>query len=369
MPVPFYDLKAAHAALQPELDAVWRHMLSGGQLILGPDLEAFEAGFAEYCGARFCVGVGNGLDALTLALRAMDVGPGDEVIVPSHTFIATWLAVLVVGARPVPIEPEARGFNLDPNRLEAALGARTKAILPVHLYGHPADLRAIQEIAERHGVPVLEDAAQAHGARCHGQRVGGLGRAAAFSFYPTKNLGALGDGGAVVTNDAALAERLRRMRNYGSIEKYRHTTRGVNSRLDSLQAAVLSVKLRTLDAWNARRRRIAAMYSEGLAGVPHVTTPTVAPWAEHVWHLYVIRCARRDALQAELTRRGIGTLIHYPLAPHLQGACAGLGFKAGDLPLAERLADEVLSLPMWPHLSDGDVKRVIDAVRGAVERW
>jgi dTDP-4-amino-4,6-dideoxygalactose transaminase len=367
MSVAFYDGKPAHASLQPALDGVWQRFVNGGHLIMGPELEAFEARFAEYCGARHCIGVGNGLDALTLTLRAMGVGQDDEVIVPSHTFIATWLAVREVRARPVPVEVDERTFNLDPNRLEKAITPRTKAIMPVHLYGQPVDMRAIREIADRRGVPVIEDAAQAHGARCHGQRTGGLGHAAGFSFYPTKNLGALGDGGAVVTSDSKLAEKLRMLRNYGSVVKYEHELAGVNSRLDPLQAAVLSLKLDKLDAWNEQRRRVARMYSEGLSNVPGITVPKVEAWAEHVWHLYVIRSPKRDALQAELSKRGIGTLIHYPKPSHLQGANAGLGFKRGDYPIAEKLAAEVLSLPMWPQMSDADTKAVIDAVRAVAE--
>jgi dTDP-4-amino-4,6-dideoxygalactose transaminase len=368
MSVSFCDLNPTHSSLKPALDAVWQRFVSGGHLIMGPELEAFEARFAEYCGAKHCIGVGNGLDALTLTLRAMDVGPDDEVIVPSHTFIATWLAVREVRARPVPVEVDERTFNLDPNRLEKAISPRTKAIIPVHLYGQPADMKAIREIADRHGIAVLEDAAQAHGARYHGQRTGGLGRAAGFSFYPTKNLGALGDAGAVVTSDTKLAEKVRMLRNYGSVVKYEHELAGVNSRLDPLQAAVLSLKLEKLDGWNEQRRRVARMYGEGLSNVPGITVPKVESWAEHVWHLYVIRSPKRDALQAELTKRGIGTLIHYPKPSHLQGANAGLGFKRGDYPIAEKLAAEVLSLPMWPQMSDADVKTVIDAVRGAAEQ-
>ncbi len=368
MSVAFFELKTAHAALQPALDEAWQKTLASSHFILGAELEAFEAKFAEYCGARFCVGVGNGLDALTLTLRALEVGPGDEVIVPSFTFIATWLAVCEAGARPIPVETDEHTFNLDPARLERAITPRTKAIIPVHLYGQPADMRSILAIADRHGVPVLEDAAQAHGAKSHGQRIGGLGRAAGFSFYPTKNLGALGDAGAVVTSDAGLAQRLRRLRNYGSVEKYQHDTVGVNSRLDPLQAAVLSVKLRVLDEWNERRRRIARMYTEGLSGTPHVLAPKVESWAEPVWHLYVIRSPLRGPLQEALTRQGIGTLIHYPKPPHLQQAHADLGFKPGDFPIAEKLSAEVLSLPMWPHMSDGDVHRVIEAVRSTAEK-
>jgi len=365
MSVAFFDLTSAHEELRAGLDEAWRRTLSSGHFILGSALESFEARFAEYCGAEFCVGVGNGLDALTLTLRAMEVGSGDEVIVPSHTFIATWLAVDEVGARPVPVEPDERTFNLDPERLERAITPRTKAIIPVHLYGQPAAMEAILSIADRHGLKVLEDSAQAHGARLGGRRAGGLGHAAGFSFYPTKNLGALGDGGAVVTSDATLAASLRRIRNYGSVEKYEHSSSGVNSRLDPLQASFLEVKLAVLDEWNEKRRRIARMYTAGLSGVPEITVPWVAPDSDPVWHLYVVRSPRRDALREALARRGVATLVHYPKPPHLQGAHAKLGFGVGDFPIAEKLAAEVLSLPMWPQLSDADVVRVIDAARDA----
>ena len=276
MAVKFYDLAPAHAEIADALGAAWQRVLESQSYILGAELEAFETKFAEFCGVHHCVGVGTGLDALALCLRAFDVGPGDEVIVPTHTFIATWLAAQQVGARIVPVEPDETTYNLDATRLEAAISKRTKVIIPVHLYGQPADMTAINAIAGRHGIPVLEDAAQAHGARWQGARAGSLGAAAAFSFYPTKNLGALGDGGAVVTNDGALAAKLRMLRNYGSERKYEHELRGVNSRLDPLQAAVLSAKLPLLEQWNTRRRRIAGLYQEGLAGVAGLTLPRIA---------------------------------------------------------------------------------------------
>lgn len=368
MTVPFLDLTAAHRELQDELDAAWRRVMTAGRYVLGPELEAFEAEFAAYCEARHCVGVDNGLDALHLILRAMEIGPGDEVIVPAHTFIATWLAVSYAGATPVPVEPDEKTYDIDPSRLAAAITPRTRAVIAVHLYGQPADMDAIHAVADRQGLLVIEDAAQAHGARYKGRRVGSLGHAAGFSFYPAKNLGALGDGGAVVTDDALLAERVRVLRNYGSPIKYRHDVQGFNSRLDELQAALLRVKLARLDEWNARRREAAAIYLRALEGAAGLVLPHVPEWAEPVWHLFVVRHPRRDDLQRHLTEAGVGTIIHYPIAPHLSGAYAGGGWRAGAFPVAERLAREVLSLPMGPHLGTEDLHRVIDAVHGALSR-
>lgn len=363
MKVPFLDLRAPYEELRTDLDAAVQRVLSSGWYLLGPELEAFEAEFAAYCGNTHCVAVGSGCDALELSLRAMGVGPGDEVIVPSHTFVASWVAVSRTGARPVPVEPDEHS-TLDPARIEEAVTPRTKVIMPVHLYGHPADLGAIEEIAARHGLRVLEDAAQAHGAREHGRRVGS-GSTAAFSFYPGKNLGALGDGGAVVTGDAELAARVRLLRNVGSREKYRHEVVAANSRLDELQAAALRVKLARLDEWNDRRRAVAARYLDELKGVGDLVLPAPAPWAEPVWHLFVVRTARRQELQERLAAAGIGTLVHYPIAVHLSPAYAGEGYAPGSLPLAERLADEVLSLPMGPHLDAHAVDAVIAATREA----
>ena len=361
MKVPFLDLQSPHRELREELEAANRRVLDSGWFILGPELEAFEAEFAAYCGARHCVGVGNGLEALHLILRGYSIGPGDEVIVPAHTFIATWLAVSYAGAKPVPVEVDPATANLDPTRIEAAVTARTRAILPVHLYGRPAAMEEIGAIAARHGLKVIEDAAQAHGARYRGERAGSLGAAAGFSFYPGKNLGALGDGGAVTTDDPQLAEQLRMLRNYGSSQKYVHQLAGVNSRLDELQAAFLRVKLRLLDAWNARRAAVAARYAEGLAG-SGLVLPEVPAGIEPSWHLYVVRSKERDALQARLAAAGIGSLIHYPLPPYRQQAYAGLGIDPARFPVSEALAAEVLSLPMGPHLSDAQVAAVIAAV-------
>ena len=362
--IPFLDLKGPYLELKQELDEAIARVVSSGWFVGGGEVDQFEADYATYCGAAHCVGVANGLDALHLALRAMDVGPGDEVIVPSNTYIATWLAVSQCGATPVPVEPDARTYNIDPALIEAAITPRTKVILPVHLYGQPADMDPILAIARKHGLRVLEDGAQAHGARYKGQRLGAHGDAVAWSFYPGKNLGAMGDGGAVTTNDAQLADRLRVLRNYGSRVKYVNEVQGYNSRLDPLQAAILRVKLAHLDEWNARRSAIAARYQQGLAGCG-LTLPHVPDWAEPVWHLYVVQHTQRDALHKKLADAGVGTLIHYPIPPHLQQAYAQAGFKNGDFPLAESMAGGVLSLPMGPHLQLDLVATVISAVRKA----
>lgn len=362
--IEFLDLRRINAAHEPAIRAAADRVLASGWYVLGAENEAFEAEFAAYCEAPHCVAVANGLDALHLVLRAWGVGPGDEVIVPSHTFIATWLAATQAGATLVPVEPDARTGNLDPARLEAAITPRTKAIVPVHLYGQPADMTPIMAVAERHGLKVLEDAAQAHGARHRGRRTGSLGHAAAFSFYPGKNLGALGDGGAIVTADAALAAKLRELRNYGSAVKYRHDLQGVNSRLDELQAAVLRAKLPHLDTENAHRRGFAARLTAALQGLP-IGLPAVQAGNEPVWHLYVIRTPARDALQAALKARGVASLVHDPTACHRQRAYAGTAWPA--LPAAEAWAREVLSLPIGPHLALDDAERIAAAVRGALQ--
>jgi dTDP-4-amino-4,6-dideoxygalactose transaminase len=359
----FFDLGLQDPQTRAALDAAYARVMNSGWMILGPELAAFEAEFAAWCGAAQAVGVGNGLDALTLALRAGGVGAGAEVIVPAHTFTATWLAVEAVGARPVPVEVDAASYVMTADALAAAITPRTTAIIPVSLYGHPVDLDPILQLAGRHGLFVLEDAAQSHGARLRGRRTGSVAHATAFSFYPTKNLGALGDGGAVTTSDAGLAERLRMLRNYGSRQKYVHEIAGVNSRLDELQAAFLRVRLVGLDAANAARRQRAARYRERLHGVEGLTLPVEAPDAEHVYHLYVVRSPERHALQAHLKARGIETLIHYPTPCHLQPAFAHLGMGEGALPVAEALAREVLSLPMWPQMPVDDVDTVADAIR------
>jgi dTDP-4-amino-4,6-dideoxygalactose transaminase len=361
--VPFLDLKPAYGELREELDAAYRRVMESGWYLLGPELERFEAEFARYCGARFCVGVGNGLEALHLILRACEIGRGDEVIVPSHTFIATWLAVSEAGATPVPVEPNPATFNIDPERIAAAITRNTKAIMPVHLYGQPADMDSINSIARKHGLKVIEDNAQAHGARYKEKRTGCLSDAAAVSFYPAKNLGAFGDAGAVTTDDAALADRVRTLRNYGSKKKYFNDLPGYNSRMDELQAAFLSVKLKRLDEWNARRRAVAGRYLSELRGVDGLALPCVPEWAEPVWHIFAVRHRRRDALQRHLEQAGIGTLIHYPVPPHLSGAYASAGYKPGDFPVAEEIAATELSLPIGPHLDPAAQDSVIAALR------
>jgi dTDP-4-amino-4,6-dideoxygalactose transaminase len=362
--IPFLDVPAAYAELADELDDAARRVMSSGQYILGPDVTAFEEEYAAYCGTRHAIGVGNGLDALRLILLGYGIGPGDEVIVPSNTFIATWLGVSQAGATPVPVEPDPLTHNVTAEAIEPAITPATKAIMPVHLYGQPADMDPIVALGRDHGIPVIEDAAQAQGALYRGRRAGGLADAAGFSFYPGKNLGALGDAGAVTTDDDALAERIRMLRNYGSKVKYHHDLPGLNSRLDSLQAAFLRVKLRHLDEWNDRRRQVAARYLEALAGIEELTLPGVPDWADPVWHLFVVRHPQRDALQEQLADAGVQTIIHYPIPPHLAGAYAG-GFPAGGLPLAERLADEVLSLPIGPHPAPADAGQVTEAVARA----
>lgn len=331
-------------------------VLESGIFIQGPKLEAFEHEFAAYCQTDYCVGVGNGLDAIVLLLRAYGVGPGDEVIVPTNTFIATWLAVTAVGATIIPVEPDESTNNLDPACIETALTPRTRCVIPVHLYGQPADMDPIMELAKRHGFVVIEDNAQAQGALYKGRPTGSLGHAAATSFYPGKNLGALGDGGAIVTSDSGIARKVRMLRNYGSEKKYDHQLVGCNSRLDEIQAALLSVKLRHLNAWNLERKSIAALYA-AILPQSRVQCPKAPDWAEPVWHLYVIRSHNRDALQAHLHEHGIQTVIHYPVPPHQQACYAGQ-MPASRYPLAEQLSKEVLSLPMYPGLTESEQRRI-----------
>ena len=363
--VPFLDLQSIQLEHRDQLAAAFERVLHSGWYVLGDEVKRFEQEYAAYCGARFAVGVANGLDALSLVLRALDIGPGDEVIVPSNTYIATWLAVSHVGATPVPVEPDPRTFNLDPARIAAAITSRTRALLPVHLYGQPADMKAILQIARRHRLHVLEDGAQAHGARLRGERLGAHGDAVAWSFYPGKNLGALGDGGAVTTNDEALAERLRELRNYGSKVKYHNNVIGYNSRLDELQAAFLRAKLPHLDAANRRRTDIAQRYLNGLAGLDLVL-PVVADFTEPAWHLFVVRHRSRDALAQRLRELGVATMIHYPVAPHRQPAYAELGMAQGSLPISEAMHDQVLSLPIGPTQSDAATDQVIAALHQVV---
>jgi dTDP-4-amino-4,6-dideoxygalactose transaminase len=361
---PFLELKPTYIEHKAELDAAYQRVMDSGRYLYGQELEGFESEFATYCGVKHCVAVGNGLDAIHLILRGYGIGPGDEVIVPSHTFIATWLGVTFAGATPVPVEVNLQAYNLDPDLIEAAITSRTKAILPVHLYGQTADMDPILEIARRHKLKVVEDAAQAHGARYKGRRAGGLGDAAAFSFYPGKNLGAFSDAGAVTTNDEQLAERIVGLRNYGSKIKYHHEEAGVNSRMDELQAAFLRIKLRHLDEWNERRRRVAELYLSQLSTLnPQLASPSVPEWASPVWHLFVVRSPQRDTLQRALAEAGVGTLIHYPVPPHLSGAYAGLNLKRGAFPIAEKIASTILSLPMGPHLTTEQSEFVVTAIK------
>jgi dTDP-4-amino-4,6-dideoxygalactose transaminase len=395
MKVPFLDLKAPYLELKTELDIAYQRVVESGWYILGEEVEAFEQEFAAYCEVKHCIGVGNGLDALHLILRAYGIGKGDEVIVPANTYIATWLAVSHAGVAPVPVEPDPRTYNIDPERIEAAITPRTRAIMPVHLYGQPADMEPIFDIARSHELKVIEDSAQAHGAiyysgqkseissqkhkgnlnsintvnsmERHACKVGSLGDAAGFSFYPGKNLGAFGDAGAVVTNDDGLAERVKALRNYGSKVKYHNEIKGFNSRLDPLQAAFLRAKLKHLDEWNERRRGVAASYLRGLADVPDLILPEVPLWVEPVWHLFVVRCSQREKLQKHLEQCGIETLIHYPVPPHLSDAYAEIGFQIGDFAITEELANTVLSLPVGPHLNTDALKHIIKTIRGFSE--
>ena len=375
MNIQFNNFAAAYAELQPELDEAYGRFMRNAWYVLGSEVKAFEEEYATYCESKHCVGVANGLDAMHLVLRAWGIGEGHEVIVPSNTYIATWLAVSHAGATPIPVEPDPRTYNIDPSRIEAAITPRTRAIMPVHLYGQPADMDPIMEIAERHGLKVLEDCAQAQGARYKGRRTGSLGHAAGHSFYPTKNLGSFGDAGAVTTDDPNLAEQIRTLRNYGSKARYFNEVKGYNSRLDELQAAFLRVKLRHLDEWNHRRQRTAGLYLEKLAGLAKekgcgLVLPMVEDYSEPVWHLFVVRHPERDGLQKLLSDRQIGSLIHYPVPPHRSKAYSDLrpvGNGAWSLPVSERLSATVLSLPMGPHLTDDQVEIVVSAIHEGLE--
>jgi dTDP-4-amino-4,6-dideoxygalactose transaminase len=355
--ISFLDLKASYIELKQEIDVAIHRVLSSGVYIGGPEVERFESNFASYCGVKYSVGVGNGLDALHLALRAMDVGPGDEVIVPSNTYIATWLAVSQCGAKVVSVEPNPKTYNIDYSLIEAAITPRTKVILPVHLYGQPADIDPILTVARKHRLRVLEDGAQAHGARYKGQRIGGHGDAVAWSFYPGKNLGAMGDGGAITTNDAQLADRILSLRNYGSRVKYVNEVQGFNSRLDPLQAAILNVKLAYLDQWNDRRSGIADLYFRGLSNCG-LALPHVLAEVKSVWHLFVIKSKRRDQLQKYLYDCGVPTLIHYPIPPFSQKAYLN-EFGSHKFPVATDIANNILSLPIGPHLKLDQVEDII----------
>lgn len=361
--IPFLAFGPQHDPIREQVLAAIAAVYDSHWYVMGDAVRKFEAEYAHYNGTAHCVGVGNGLDALYLSLKALGVGEGDEVLVPSNTYIATWLAVSMTGAKPVPVEPDPATYNLAPEKLAAALTARTRAIMPVHLYGQACAMGPILEFARQHQLWVVEDNAQAHGATWQGQATGSFGHLNATSFYPGKNLGALGDAGAITTDSAEWAEQVSMLRNYGSRQKYHNEVPGVNSRLDELQAAVLRVKLPLLDAWTRQRQQIAAWYDAYLAGVPNLVLPAIAPGATHVYHLYVVRTPRRDALQQHLTAQGIGTLIHYPVPPHRQPAYHALGYQAGDFPVAEELAATSLSLPLWPGLTEPQVARVSKSVR------
>ena len=361
MNIPFVSFRPMERELEAGLREAFDRVLDRSWYISGKEDEAFEAAFAAYCGVRHCVGVGNGLDALMLILKAAGIGEGDEVIVPSNTFIATALAVTYAGARPVFVEPDIRTFNIDPARIEAAITGRTRAIMPVHLYGQACDMDPIMAVARKHGLKVFEDCAQAHGATYKGRKVGTFGDAAGFSFYPGKNLGALGDAGAAVTDDDGIAVKVRQLGNYGSDYKYHHILKGNNSRLDELQAAFLSVKLPHLDRMNADRRRIADRYLSGIRN-PAVALPWVRPDCVPVWHVFAVRCDQRDALERHLNERGVGTNKHYPIAMHLQECYRDLGFSEGDYPIAERISATQLSLPMYYGMTDEEIDWVVDAV-------
>lgn len=361
--MPFLDLKTPYRELQAEMDSAYQKVMESGWYILGEEVETFESEFSKYCGVKHCIGVSNGLEALHLILEAYKIGPGHEVIVPANTYIATWLAVSRTGAVPVPVEPDIHTYNLDPGLVERAITSKSRAILAVHLYGQPADMDPILAIGRKYGLKVIEDAAQAHGAGYKSKLAGALGDAAGWSFYPGKNLGAMGDAGAVTTEDDDLADRVRVLRNYGSRTKYYNEVKGFNSRLDSLQAAFLRVKLRYLDKWNQHRKLIASKYREGLADFQMIALPFVPELINPSWHLFVIRHPQRDVLQKHLTEAGIGTLIHYPVPPHLSKAYAELGHRAGDYPITENIAETVLSLPMGPHLTIEQTEKVIHSIR------
>ena len=361
MKIPFVTFRPMERELNDDIRAAFDRVFARSWYIEGVEDEAFEKAFAEYCGTKYCVGVGNGLDALMLALKALGIGDGDEVIVPSNTYIATALAVTYVGAAPVFVEPDIRTFNIDPALIEAAITERTKAIMPVHLYGQACDMDPIMAVAKKYGLKVVEYCAQAHGATYKGQKIGTFGDAAGFSFYPGKNLGALGDAGAVVTNDKELADKIRALGNYGSDYKYHHIYKGNNSRLDELQAAFLAAKLPLLEKMNVERRRVAKLYTEGINN-PKVITPYVNPDCVPVWHIYGIRCAERYALEKYLNDKGIGTNKHYPIPMHMQECYKDLNIPQGALPVAEEISATELSIPMYYGMTDEEIQYVIDAI-------
>ena len=369
MKVPFLDLKAAYLELAEEIDAAIKRVLEGGWYILGDNVRSFEEEFAAYCGCRYCVGVGSGMDALELLLKAHGIGSGDEVVVPANTYIASALAVSNVGATPVLVEPDPRTCNIDPFRIEAVITSKTRAVMAVHLYGQTADMTRIREICQKYHLKLFEDAAQAHGAMHFGVKAGSLGDGAGFSFYPGKNLGAFGDGGAVLTDERDVAEYVQMARNYGSEKKYYNAIKGMNSRLDELQAAILRVKLRHLDEWNRRRSEVAQGYLGGLeARDEELVLPHIGEGNTHIWHLFTMSSTRRDKLRDHLEKRGIGTLIHYPVPLYSQAAYKEMNHLAGNYPISNAIADQILSLPMGPHLSEGETKYIIASVNSFFEQ-
>lgn len=365
MEIPFLDLKAPYLELKKEIDAAYHRVMESGWYVLGSEVEAFEREFAEYCQTQYSIGIGNGLEALHLILRAMEVGMGDEVIVPANTYIATLLAASFTEAIPVLVEPDIDTYNIDPSKIEAAITSKTKAIIAVHLYGQPADMDSINLIAKKYGIKVIEDAAQAHGAYYKNRRVGSLADAAGFSFYPGKNLGAFGDGGAITTNNEQLADKIRLLRNYGSRTKYQNEIKGYNSRLDELQAAFLRVKLTKLDEWNKRRKQLAQYYLSKLSLTEDLKIPYVPEWADPVWHLFVISYPQRDILKEYLNNVGINTLIHYPIPAHLSGAYSldtSDDLRMGGYPITELLSRQILSLPIGPHLQKQEAREIIKSI-------
>jgi dTDP-4-amino-4,6-dideoxygalactose transaminase len=361
--IPFHSLGPQHLQVEAQLKSVFLQTLTENSFILGKRLEEFEVKFARFSGCRFCAGVANGLDAVALSLKALGIGEGDEVLVPSNTFIATWLAVSATGATPVAVEPDPQTYNIDPTALESSISQRTKAIIPVHLFGLACDMTAIINLATRYNLFVVEDNAQAHGAMHRGQTTGSFGHINATSFYPIKNLGALGDGGATTTNDPALDTSIRMLRNYGAARQGLHKIIGINSRLDEIQAAFLAVKLDFLHEWNLRRLEIADRYIGELRGIGDIITPSHKGDSTHVYHRFVIRTLRRDSLRKFLADNGVETMVHYPVPPHLQGAYAHLGYSRGAFPIAEQLADTSLSLPLWPGMTEGQIDQVISVTR------
>lgn len=369
MRIPFLNFEAFHSPIREEMVEAFKKVYDSNWLILGNNLDQFERSYAKFNETRYAVGVSNGLDAIFLALKSLDIGPGDEVIVPSNTFIATALAVSYAGAKPVFVEPDLRTYNIDPLDLESAITPETKAVIPVHLYGQACNMELINEIALHYGIYVIEDNAQAHGAAFKSKPTGSWGEINATSFYPGKNLGALGDAGAVTTNNRILADRVRTLRSYGSRKKYIHEKLGYNKRMDEIQAALLNVKLRYLKTWTQQRQKIANWYIELLTGVGDLILPFVQPDATHVYHLFVIRTKHRDKLHEYLQKKGIGTLIHYPVPPHLQKAYKYLNIKQGQFPVAEQLSKEVLSLPVWPGMNENMVEQVSSEIKKAFNQW